>query len=226
MSAKDEHSVEEIARAVAHALEAHEKKRKENEHEEKQKAKLKEQLTTRISVAALALTVLMSFLGYVRTERANVAAAATAEATQAHSESEASWAYYQAKNEQRAAYRLADDELTRSVQGLPKSDGRVAMAEAHHTQYMNQIFEISNECRHLFSTIQDRNTTKIHKRREAARISLHIDQYDMGTRILTLAVIVFSITLLANKPRMFWAGVGVAFFGALVAINGYFLFVG
>jgi hypothetical protein len=226
MSANDEHSIEAIARALAHTLEAHEKKRKEEEHEEKQKAKEKEQLTTRISVAALALTVLMSFLGYARAERANVGAAATAAAAQAHAESEASWAYYQAKNEQRAAYRLADDELTRSVRGLPAGDGRVAMAVAHHTQYMDQIFEISNECRHLFSTIQDRNRTQILKRREAARISRHTDQYDMGTRILTLAVIVFSITLLANKPRMFWAGAGVAFFGALVAINGYFLFVG
>jgi hypothetical protein len=226
VSLGDQHSIEEIARAVAHALEAHEKKRNEEQREEKDKAKKKEQLTTRISVAALALTVLMSFLGYARSERASVAASATAEAAQAHAESEASWAYYQAKNEQRAAYRLADDELTRSVHGLPKSDPRVVMADTHHTQYMNQIFEISNECRHLFSTIQDRNRTQILKRREAARISRHTEQYDMGTRILTLAVIVFSITLLANKPRMFWAGVALAFFGALIAMNGYFLFVG
>lgn len=226
MSANEELSLETIGRAVAHGLEAHEKKRQAEEREAKEKAKEKEQLTTRISIAALALTVLMSFLGYVRSERADVASSATGEAAQAHSEGEASWAYYQAKNEQRAAYRIADDELTRSVRGLPPGDPRIAVAEVHHTQYMNQIFEISNECRHLFSTIQDRNRLKILKRREAARISRHTEQYDMGTRILTLAVILFSITLLANKPKMFWAGVWVAFFGAAVAMNGYFLFLG
>jgi hypothetical protein len=222
----DHLSLDSLSQAVARLLEEHDRKRAEAEAENKEKAKVKERLTTRVSIAALALTVLMSFIGFARNERGSAASSASSAAAQAHAEAEASWAYYEAKNEQRRAIRLADDELTRSVQGLPQTDPRVSMALFHHTHYMDQIFEISNESRHLFTTIQDRNKRMIAKQREAARIGKHTDQYDIGTRILTLAVILFSITLLANKPRLFWAGVGLAFIGALVSINGYFLFLG
>jgi hypothetical protein len=217
-------AVDAIANALAKKLDEHDAKRHAEEEEAKAKAKRKEQLTGRISIAAMALTILMSFLGYVRAERGDAASSAKGDATQAQADAEAAWTYYQAKNEQRASIRLADDELTRSVQGLPPNDPRVVVATAHHTHYMNEIFEVSNQCRHLFTSIQARNRRQILKRREAARISRHTDQYEMGTRILTLAVIVFSITLLTNKPALFWAGVSMAFFGAAVAVNGYFLF--
>jgi hypothetical protein len=220
----DPTTIDTIATAVAKKLDEHDTQRRADEEEAKQKEKKKEQLTGRISIAAMALTILMSFLGYVRAERDDAANAAKGDATQAQAQAEAAWTYYQAKNEQRASIRLADDELTRGVQGLPPGDPRVAVATAHHLHYMNQIFEVSNQCRHLFTTIQERNRRQILKRREAARIARHTDQYEMGTRILTLAVIVFSITLLTNKSALFWAGVAMAFVGAAVAMNGYFLF--
>jgi len=164
-------------------------------------------------------------LGYVRSERSDAASAAKSDAALAHAEAEASWTFYQQKNEQRAAYRLADDALMRGVQGLPPNDPRVLMASVQHTHYMNQIFEVSNDCRHLFTSIQERNRRQVLKRREAAKIGRHTDQYEMGTRFLTMAIILFSITLLANKPMLFWGGVLTAFVGAAIAINGYFLFL-
>jgi Domain of unknown function (DUF4337) len=219
-------SLDELSRAVAHLLEAHDKRRDDAEAEAQEHRKQKERLTSRVSVAALAVTVAISFVGYVRESRSHASSAASTDAAEAQAEAEASWAFYQAKNEQRHAYRLADDELARSVQDLPPSDPRVSMAAAHHAQYTSQISEITLTARELFTTIQARNKRKIVKEREAARISRHTSHYDMGTRILTLAVILFSVTLLANKPKLFWAGVGLAFFGAFVAVNGYFLFVG
>jgi hypothetical protein len=223
VSKLDPSELEAIAAAVGAKFVEHEVNRKAEEAAAKEKSKLKEQLTTRISVAAMVLTIMMSFLGFLRSERGDAAGAAKGDAAQAHAEAEATWGYYEAKNEQRATYRLADDQIMRSVQGLPPNDPRVAIAVAQHTHYMNQIFEISNACRHLFTSIQDRNRRQVQRTREAARIGRHTEKYEMGTRILTLAVIVFSITLLTNKPALYWAGVATAFFGALVAINGYFL---
>ena len=142
---------DEIARTVARVLEEHEARRRLEEQEAKAKAERKDRLTTRVSVAALALTVLLSFLGFVRAERGSASADAEAEAALASSEAESSWVYYQTKNEQRAAYRVADDALFREVKALPPGDPRVALADVHHTEYLAHIYEISNDCRHLFS---------------------------------------------------------------------------
>ena len=38
-------------------------------------------------------------------------------------------------------------------------------------------------------------------------------------------MVLLSVSLLASRELLFWAGIGVAFVGAAIAINGYFLFL-
>jgi hypothetical protein len=52
-----------------------------------------------------------------------------------------------------------------------------------------------------------------------------VDRYDMGTRVRTLALVLVSVTILANRSVLFWIGSFIAAIGAFIAIGGYFAFI-
>jgi hypothetical protein len=192
--------------------------------EERQRSKDKEKLSNRVSIAAIALTMLMSFLGFARSERDDAGRQARTAADKAKRDSEANWVLYQTKSAERASFLLAEDALTREAAALPDGDPRVRAASLNHVEYAQRITAIDNQTRQIFFVIQDLDTRYIQKTREAEHIDRKIEQYDMGTRVLTLALVILSVTLLASQAKLFWAAVAIAFVGAGIAISGYFLF--
>ncbi|MEI8255704.1 MAG: DUF4337 family protein [Deltaproteobacteria bacterium] len=220
----DEH-VDAVARAVEARLELFDARRRAEDHAAKLKSSAKEQLTSRVSIAAIALTMLMSFLGFARTERANAAAACVANAARARADVDARWAYYQTRSSERASYQIADDSLMREAADLPDGDARVRLAEVQHVEYAERMSASDDENRQVLFSIADRAREQVQQTREAARIGRKIDRYDMGTRVLTLAVVLLSVTLLANRRGLFWVALAIAFTGAAFAIDGYFMFV-
>ena len=191
--------------------------------DERARSAAKEELASRVSIAAIALTMLMSFLGFARSERDDALRAARTAAATAKRDVEANWTLCQTKAAERASYVLAEDALTRDAAGLRDDDPRLRAANMNHVEYAQRITAIDNQTRQIFFVIQDLDARNIEKLRLAEHLDKKIEQYDMGTRVLTLALVILSVTLLANQAKLFWAAVMIAFVGAGIAISGYFL---
>ncbi len=215
--------VEEVTAAVESAIHRLDARDKSVEAAERAKNERKERLANRVSIAAIALTMLMSFLGFARSERDDAGRAARTEADKAKRDVEADWNLYQTRTAERAAYVIADDDLTREVAALPDGDPRLRAAELNHVEYASRVGALDNENRRVFYIIQDLERREALALRHAEHIDHKLDQYDMGTRILTLALVILSVVLLANQEQLFWIAVLIAFMGAAVAVRGYFV---
>ena len=216
---------DEIAGAVHDAITQYDEARVAREAPDREKAKRKERLTSRVSIAAISLTMLMSFLNFARTERDHASGSAKGEASGARANAEANWQHYQTTTAERANYRVADDALVQSVSTLPDEDPRVGVAHVQHIEYESRIRAIDRENQQIFFLVQDLERRAVIASRNAEGIDRGIARYDLGARVLTLALVLLSVTLLANRSYLFWVGIGVAAVGAAIAVNGYFVLV-
>ncbi len=223
MSGPEKPHLEEIAAAVEKAIERLDARDRAEQAEEKRKAAEKEWMSTRVSVAAIALTMLMSFLNFARSERDDAQKALRQQATRAQREIDANWTLYQTRQSERSGFVRADDSLMREVTGLADGDARLRLAELHHVEYASRVASLDNENRRVFFVIQSLEREQILALRQAEHIDDKIGRYDMGTRVLTLALVILSLTLLANRRQLFYAAVLIAFIGAGIAVGGYFL---
>ncbi|MEI8254943.1 MAG: DUF4337 family protein [Deltaproteobacteria bacterium] len=214
---------EEIKRELREAIEQFQRSREAAEAEEKEAERQKGRLTSRVSIAAISLTMLMSFLNFARTERDGAATGARTQAANARSAAEANWAHYQTTTAERASYRVADDALVQMADALPDEDPRVGAAHVRHIEYQSRIRGIDRENQQVFFVVQDLERRAALATRAADTIDRGVARYDLGSRVLTLALVLLSVTLLANRNYLFWVGVGVASVGGAIAVNGYFL---
>ena len=215
--------LKDIAAAVEQAIERLDARDKAEQAHEKAIAHEKERLSDRVSIAAIALTMLLSFLGFARGERDDAGKELRTEASRAEREADAHWTLFHSRDTERDGYVRAEDALTREVATLAESDPRLRMAQINHVEYAYRIATIDNENRHIYFVIQDLETKEIQSLRAAEHIDDKIARYDMGTRVLTLALVILSVTLLANQKHLFSAAVVIAFIGAGIAVSGYFM---
>jgi Domain of unknown function (DUF4337) len=215
--------LEDISAAVEKAIERLDARDKAEQAHEKQQAERKEQLSNRVSIAAIALTMLLSFLNFARSERDDAGKALRADAAKAQREADANWSLYQTRAAERDGYVRSEDELTRAVATLAEGDPRLRLAELNHVEYASRITALDNENRRVFFVIEELERRQMLATRQVQHIEDKIDRYDMGTRVLTLALVILSVTLLANQRHLFSAAVLIAFIGAGIAVSGYFL---
>lgn len=213
----------EITAAVEAAIHRLDERDQAVEAHEKEKAARKEHLANRVSVAALALTMLMSFLGFVREDRDDAADDQRHAAEDAVRDIEANWSLYQARTTERAGYVVAEDALTREVQAMTDSDPRLRLAGLNHIEYATRIAQLDNESRRVFFVIQALEREHILAVRRAEHLEDQVTRYDMGTRVLTLALVILSVVLLADQEHLFWFAIVIAFAGAGLAVSGYFM---
>ena len=225
MNVEETEAVLEIKRAVRSALQEMSAHDAALRAEEQALADEKGRLTNRVSVAAIALTMLLSFLNFARGERADASQAALLAAARDRSDTEANWSYYQTRRAERGSYVVADDALARETDGLTAADPRASLAAVQRAEYQGRVAAIDAANQRVFFVVQDLEAHQAAELRRAARIDRSVDRYDMGVRVLTLAVVLLSITLLANRSALFWASVGIALVGAGIAVNGYLLLV-
>lgn len=223
MSGADKPHLEEIAAAAEKAIERLDARDRAEQAEEKRKSSAKERMSTRVSIAAIALTMLMSFLNFARAERDDAQKALRNQATRAQREIDANWTLYQTRQSERAGYVRSDDGLMREVTGLVDGDARLRLAQLNHVEYASRVAALDNENRRVFFVIESLEREQTLALRQAEHIDEKISRYDMGTRVLTLALVILSLTLLANKQHLFNAAVLIAFIGAGIAVSGYFL---
>ncbi len=73
--------------------------------------------------------------------------------------------------------------------------------------------------------MQDLEREEDTSRRAAVEPGRAVSRYELGSKLITLALILLSVTILSSKRYLLWAGVTLGSIGLLVALDGYFLFL-
>ena len=186
-----------------------------------------ESLKNRVSVAAIVLTSALSFIGQVKSDRRDSAQGLKEAAEGARQQAAELWAFYQAKQTERTALELARDRIKLDLQhrGISRHDPQVRLEALSLTGYEERINDFDLEAKRVFFRVQvleGRQDVKVREAQEPARAEV---RYELGGKLITLALILLSVTILSNRELLFWAGVLLGGIGLLVAFDGYFLFL-
>jgi hypothetical protein len=185
-----------------------------------------EEVKNRVSVAAIILTTALSFIGNVKGDRAEAAGSAKVAANEARREGAELWAYYQTKLAERTALELARDRvrLDLSRRGLRRDDPEAQLDAFKLTGYEERIRDFDTETQRVFYRVQDLEREEDVSHRAATEPARAVFRYELGSKLITLALILLSVTILSSKRYLLWVGVTLGSVGLAVALNGYFLF--
>ena len=201
---------------------------------QKQEAELREEkertsdeLKNRVSVAAIILTTALSFIGQVKGDRNEAAHSATGSAEAARRQAAELWAYYQTKVAEKTSLELARDRvrLDLSRRGLSRSDPEARLDALKLGNYEERLRDFDAETGRVYFHVQDlekREDVKLRESIEPARAEV---RYELGGKLITLALILLSVTILSGKRWLLWAGIALGSIGILVAFDGYLLFL-
>jgi hypothetical protein len=156
-------------------------------------------MTMAITAATLACVSLLSHRSHAETTNHQIAAANQ-------------WNYYQAKKNRGYLYEADAELLLASKEGPPPetaySAGQVAQWKKRADRYAAEAKEIEEKARGF---------------EEQAHAAHHrSDFFDSGELSLQLALVLCSVAVLARRAVFWYAGIGVAAVGALVAAYGFF----
>ena len=187
---------------------------------------LKEELKNRVSVAAIILTTALSFIGNVKGERGDAAGSAKSAAETARRQGAELWAYYQTKLSERTSLEIARDRvrLDLSRRGFEREAPEAKMDALKLTGYEERIRDFDHETERVFFRVQELEKQEDVQQREAVEPGFSVFRYELGSKLITLALILLSVTILSNKRYLLWAGVTLGSVGLLIALDGYFLF--
>jgi len=213
----------QIERLIEQAMARLEAERKAEAEQAAAAAAIKETGSRRVSIAALLLTMMLSFLGFVRANEDGAIAGDKVTALQSKNDAATEWTLYQTKIAQRSSYVETEDALAREALSIPAADPRRRLGRFHHREYELKVRQLDDENRQLFFVIQELGRREYHATKDAEHHSRRATRYDMAIRTLTLALVLISVTLLVTRKYLFWFGVFVASIGALLGVTGYFL---
>jgi hypothetical protein len=216
-------SVDEIERAIEAAMARLEAERKAEHAEAAAAAARKSAVSRRVSIAALLLTMMLSFLGFVRAGEDNAENDDKVTVQQSKNEAASEWALYQTKQAQRTGLVEAEDTIERSVLAMRPDDPGRRLARFHHRDYAAQVRLVDDENRQVFHRVQSLNRREYLAQIDANHHDRRKNRYDMGIRTLTLALVLISVTLLVDRDYLFWFGLAVSAIGALLGVTAYFL---
>jgi hypothetical protein len=216
-------SVEEIEAAIEGAMARLEAQRKVEAERAAAASAHKDDVNRQVSIAALLLTMMLSFLGFVRAQSDSDATNNKTIAQQSKNEQATEWSLYQVRTAQRASFVVAQDQLARDVLSLATDDPKRRISRFHHHEYESKVRAIDDDNRRVFHQIQALSRREYLALRDAGHHDAQTDRYDMGIRTLTLALVLISVTLLVDRAYLFWFGLAVAAIGAALGITGYFL---
>src|SRR5438477_739286 len=180
------------------------------EKEERERIEeLKEELKNRVSVAAIILTTALSFIGNVKGDRADAAGSARSAASEARRQGAELWAYYQTKLAERTSLELARDRIRLDLakRGLSREDPEVRMDGFKLTGYEERVRDFDTETERVFYRVQDLERQEDVSQRAAIEPGQAVTRYELGNKLITLALILLSVTILSNKRYLLWAGV-------------------
>ena len=185
------------------------------------------ELKNRVSVAAIILTTCLSFIGNVKGDRGDAAHSATAAAESARRQSAELWAFYQTKVAEKTSLEIARDRvrLDLSKRGLARDDPEARLDALKLGGYEQRIRDFDGETGRVYFHVQDLEKREDVSLRQAIEPARSVVRYELGGKLITLALILLSVTILSNKRWLLWAGIALGVVGILVAFDGYFLFL-
>ena len=184
-------------------------------------------LKNRVSVAAIILTTALSFIGNVKGDRGEAASGFKSAASEARRQGAELWAYYQTKLTERTSLELARDRIRLDLQrrGLARTDAAAKADAFRLTGYEERIRDFDAETQRVFYRVQELERQEDISQRAAQEPGRAVFWYELGAKLITLALILLSVTILSSKRYLLWAGVLLGSMGLAVALNGYFLFL-
>ncbi len=212
-----------LERAIATALAKLEAERKAEAEASAKLAAHKAGIARRVSIAALLLTMMLSFLGFVRAQSGSAAGGASSTVQQSRGEAATEWALYQTKIAQRSGFIEAQDVLSREVLSLGANDPRRRLARFHHHEYEARVRALDEDNRQVFHRIQSLESRAYTAQQDAAHHDRRNQRYDTAIRTLTLGLVLISVTLLVDSASLFYFGLLIAAIGAAFGVLGYFL---
>jgi hypothetical protein len=200
--------------------------RAEREERERQEA-FKEELKNRVSVAAIILTTALSFIGNVKGDRADAAGSAKSAANEARRQGAELWAYYQTKLAERTSLELARDRVRLDLarRGLAREDPEAKLDAFKLTGYEERLRDFDGETQRVFYRVQDLERQEDVQQRAVVEPARAVSRYELGGKLITLALILLSVTILSSKRYLLWAGVTLGSIGLAMALDAYFLFI-
>ncbi len=199
---------------------------KREAHERELREEREEQLKNRVSVAAIVLTTALSFIGNVKGDRNDAAGAAKGAAESARRQAAELWAYYQTAAAERVTMEVARDRIRLDLakRGLVREDPEAKMDALKLTDYEERVRDFDRQTQQVFYRVQELEAQEDVQQRRAIEPSRSAFRYELGSKLITLALILLSVTILSSKRWLLWAGVALGGIGLLVAFDGYFLF--
>ena len=184
-----------------------------------------EQLKNRVSVAAIILTTALSFIGNVRSDRSDAASSARGAAESARRQGAELWAYYQMKMAEKVSTEIARDRirLDLSARKIQREDPTARLDVLKLTGYEERIRDFDTETQRVFFRVQDLEAQEDVQQRASIEPSRSAFRYELGSKLITLALILLSVTILSSKRYLLVVGVALGAVGLLVALDGYFL---
>jgi hypothetical protein len=198
--------------------------REEARHREEREQRT-ESLKNRVSVAAIVLTTALSFISNVKTERTETMNLAKEAEQRAERETTDLWAYYQTRLAERTSLQLARDRMQLDLvrRGVSREDPTVKLDSLKMTDYERHIDDFDSDTQQVYFRVQDLEQLQDTEVRRQAEPNRAISRYDLSAKIITLALILLSVTILSNKEWLFWGGIVLGSIGVLLGFNGYVL---
>jgi len=195
-----------------------------DQREEKQLAT--DQLKNRVSVAAIIMTTALSFIGNVKANRSGNVEGGRSQAESARRQGAELWAYYQTAAAERTELQMSVDRMLLDLarRGPAQDDAAAKVEQLRLAQYQERIREFQSDTETVFHRIQDLEAQEDELARRTLEPMRAAFRYELGSKILTLALILLSVTILSNRPWLFWGGVMLGAVGMLTAFDGYLLF--
>ena len=178
-----------------------------------------ERLKNRVSVAAIVLTTALSFIGNVKGDRNEAAGSAKAAAEAARRQSAELWAFYQTKVSERTSLEIARDRMR--IDLSRGGDGKLQALLL--TSYDERVRDFDRQTQQVFYRVQELEQQEDVERRRSLEPSRSVIRYELGSKLITLALILLSVTILSGKRWLLWGGIALGGAGLLVAFDGYFL---
>ncbi len=184
-----------------------------------------EELKNRVSVAAIVLTTILTFVGSVKGDRGDAAGSAKGAAEAARRQGAELWAYYQTKLAERTSLELARDRVRLDLarRGLSRDEPEVKLDALKLAGYEERIRDFDSDTQQVFYRVQDLERDEDVQQRRAVEPARALARYELAGKLITLALILLSVTILSSKEWLFWGGGILGSIGVLVAFDGYFL---
>ena len=194
-------------------------------HAREERERQQEELKNRVSVAAIVLTTALSFIGNVKGDRNDAAGSAKGAAEPARRQAAELWAYYQTAASERVTMEVARDRIRLDLakRGLSRDDPEARMDALKLTDYEERVRDFDRQTTQVFYRVQELEAQEDVQQRRSVEPSRAVFRYELGGKLITLALILLSVTILSSKRWLLWAGVALGCIGLLVAFDGYFL---